>query len=111
MTSLISKSCMKTIWCALVAILFLSFTDINKAQAFQKKSADTVSTSDVQFTDIKTAADSAAERSKAALSGAAKATQEAAKTANKASGAQAASPEKKQTLWERSEERRVGKEC
>jgi thiol:disulfide interchange protein DsbD len=91
---------MKTIWCTLVAILFLSFTGINKAQAFQKKSADTVSTSDVQFTDIKTAADSAAERSKAAMNGAAKATQEAVKTADKASGAQAASPEKQQTLWE-----------
>jgi thiol:disulfide interchange protein DsbD len=87
---------MKTIWCTLVAILFLSFTGINKAQAFQKKSADTVSTSDVQFTDIKTAADSVAEKSKAAM----KATQEAVKVANKASGAQVASPEKPKTLWQ-----------
>ncbi|WP_426669750.1 protein-disulfide reductase DsbD family protein [Mucilaginibacter sp. McL0603] len=87
---------MKTIWCALVAILFLSFAGINKAQAFQKKSADTVSTSDVQFTDIKTAADSAAEKNKAAI----KATQEAVKTASKASGAQVASPDKQQTLWQ-----------
>lgn len=100
MTSSISKSCMKTIWCTLVAILFLSFTGINKAQAFQKKSADTVSTNDVQFTDIKTAADSAAEKSKAAMSGAMKATQEAVKAADKESKAQALSPEKKQTLWE-----------
>jgi thiol:disulfide interchange protein len=100
MTSLISKSCMKTIWCALVTISFLSFTGINKAQAFQKKLADTVSASDVQFTDIKTAADSAAERSKAAMSGAAKATQAAVKTADKASSTQAAGPEKQQTLWE-----------
>ncbi len=96
MTSSISKSCMKTIWCTLVAILFLSFTDINKAQAFQKKSTDTVSTSDVQFTDIKTAADSAAERSKAALKDAAKVTQEAVKAADKASETQAVSPEKQQ---------------
>src|ERR1700743_1933363 len=100
MTSSISKSCMKTIWCTLVAILFLSFTGINKAQAFQKKSADTVSTSDVQFTDIKTAADSTAEKSKAAMSDAAKATQEAVKTADKASKEQSSSPEKRQTLWE-----------
>src|ERR1700761_3249814 len=100
MTSSISKSCMKTIWCALVAILFLSFTGINKAQAFQKKSTDTVSTSDVQFTDIKTAADSAAERNKAALKDAAKTTEEAVKAANKASGTHIVSPDKQQTLWQ-----------
>ena len=66
MTSPISKSRIKTIWLALFTAIVLSFTDTNQAHAFQKKQADTVSTSDVQFTDIPTAADSIAMRKKAA---------------------------------------------
>ena len=52
MTSSISKCYMKTIWLALFTTIVLSFTGINKVHAFQKKQADTVSTNDVQFTDI-----------------------------------------------------------
>jgi len=66
MTSSISKSCVKTIWLALVTVIILSFSATNQAHAFQKKQADTVSTSDVQFTDIPTAADNAAVRKKVA---------------------------------------------
>jgi len=50
----------------LITALILSIAGINKAQAIQAKKGDTVSTSDVQFTDIPTAADSIAARKKAA---------------------------------------------
>jgi len=43
------------------AIAAFIVTGINPAKAFQSKKADTVSTADVQFTDIPTAADSAKE--------------------------------------------------
>jgi thiol:disulfide interchange protein DsbD len=82
---------MKTIWYALIAVILFSFAGINHAQAIQKKPADTVSTSDVQFTDIPTAADSIAIRKKAA--------QEAAK-AKPAANVKIASPEKPQSLWQ-----------
>jgi thiol:disulfide interchange protein DsbD len=42
------------------AIITFLITGVNSAKALQNKKADTVSTSDVQFTDIPTAADSAA---------------------------------------------------
>ncbi|HEY4195210.1 MAG TPA: cytochrome c biogenesis protein CcdA [Mucilaginibacter sp.] len=63
---------------------------MSRAQAVQKKSADTVSTSDVQFTDIPTAADSIAIRKKAAL--------EAAKA--QPAVVKVASPEMPQSLWQ-----------
>jgi thiol:disulfide interchange protein len=84
-----SKSFMKTTWYALIAVVLLSFTCINNAQAVQKKSTDSVSTSDVQFTDIPTAADSVAIRKKAAL--------EAAKA--KPASVKVASPEMPESLW------------
>lgn len=91
MTSLISTSSIRAIFCALVATIVLSFAGINHVQAFQKKQADTVSTSDVQFTDIPTAADSAAARKKAVV--------EAAK-AKTTTDVKVASPEDSKGLWE-----------
>ena len=107
MTSLISKIYIKTIWLALVAVIVLSFAGTNQAHAFQKKQADTVSTSDVQFTDIPTAADSAAAKTRDAAEAALKqAKQQAA--ASKKTGVmltvvvdgKAISPEKQKTFWE-----------
>jgi thiol:disulfide interchange protein len=46
----------------LLSIVFFFFNSINPAEAYQKKSSDTVSTSDVQFTAIPTAADSAVKK-------------------------------------------------
>ncbi|MBV8388638.1 MAG: thioredoxin family protein [Mucilaginibacter sp.] len=91
MTSSISKSCIKTIWLTLITVIVLSFTGVNQAHAFQKKQADTVSTSDVQFTDIPTAADSIAARKKAAA--------ETAK-AKPASQTSISKPEAPKTLWQ-----------
>lgn len=91
MTSSISKSYMKTIWVTFITVIALSFITTNHAQAFQKKQADTVSTSDVQFTDIPTAADSIAIRKKAAA--------EAAKAKPSAQTA-IAKPEAPKTLWQ-----------
>jgi thiol:disulfide interchange protein DsbD len=82
---------MKAILCTLIAVIVFAFAGINHAQAFQKKSTDTVSTSDVQFTDIPTAADSLAARKKAA--------QEAAKVKS-VNNLKVASPEKPKTLWQ-----------
>jgi thiol:disulfide interchange protein len=56
---------MKAAFYVFITAIIFSFAGINKAQAIQKKSADTVSTSDVQFTDIPTAADSLAAKKKA----------------------------------------------
>lgn len=91
MTSSISKSYMKTIWVTIITVIALSFITTNHAQAFQKKQADTISTSDVQFTDIPTAADSIAIRKKAAA--------EAAK-AKPAAQTAIAKPEAPKTLWQ-----------
>jgi len=49
----------------LITLIIFSFAGVNKASAFQKKAADTVSSTGVQFTDIPTAADSLAARKKA----------------------------------------------
>lgn len=91
MTSSISKRFLKTIGLALITVIVLSFTGTNQAHAYQKKQADTVSTSDVQFTDIPTAADSIAMRKKAAA--------EAAKTKPVAKTT-VAKPEAPKTLWQ-----------
>lgn len=56
---------MKAAFYVFITAIIFSFAGINKAQAIQKKSADTVSTSDVQFTPIPTAADSLAAKKKA----------------------------------------------
>ena len=91
MTSSTLRNFMKAILCAVIAVVVFSFAGINKAQAFQKKSADTVSTSDVQFTDIPTAADSLAARKKAV--------QEAAKV-KPAEKVKVVGKEKPKTLWQ-----------
>ncbi|HEY4196129.1 MAG TPA: cytochrome c biogenesis protein CcdA [Mucilaginibacter sp.] len=96
MTFLTSRNCMKGLLYACITAIIFSFAGINSAHAIQKKSADTVSTGDVQFTDIPTAADSAAARAKEAM----KATQQAVKQANKASGSSISSPEMPKTLWQ-----------
>src|SRR5438045_4043800 len=91
MASLIPKSLMKAIFCAVMVMLIVSFAGIDHAKAFQKKQADTVSTGDVQFTGIPTAADSIARRKKA--------TQEVAKI-KPANNIKVAGPEKPKTLWQ-----------
>jgi thiol:disulfide interchange protein DsbD len=82
---------MKAIICTLIAVIVFAFAGINHAQAFQKKSTDTVSTSDVQFTDIPTAADSLAARKKAQ--------QEAAKV-KPAANVKVNNTEAPKTLWQ-----------
>jgi len=73
----------------LITLVIFSFAGISQVKAFQKKAADTVSSSGVQFTDIPTAADSLAARKKAIDS------------VKKSSAArQIAAPEKPKTLWE-----------
>lgn len=73
----------------LVAVTMLSISGIQKARAFQKK-ADTVSTGDVQFTDIQTSADSVA---------AAKKKQDTVKVKSTTASATANADEKPKTLW------------
>jgi thiol:disulfide interchange protein len=90
MTSSTTRNYMKAVH-ACIAVIVLSFASVNQAHAIQKKSTDTVSTSDVQFTDIPTSADSIAIRKKVA--------QEAAK-AKPITAVKIASPEKPQTLWQ-----------
>src|SRR5665213_1324121 len=96
MTSLTSRNCMKGLLYACITAIVFSFAGINQAHAIQKKSADTVSTSDVQFTDIPTAADSAAARAREVM----KATRQAVKQANKASGNSISNPGMPKTLWQ-----------
>ena len=93
MAPLIPGKSIKAIWYALATLIVLSCVSMNKAQAFQKKSADTVSSNDVQFTDIQTATDSAATKTRAAV----KTVQQASKDASKAAGN--SSPEKQETIW------------
>ncbi len=82
-----------------LSFIVISFAGTQRAYAFQKP-ADTVSSNDVQFTDIKTAADSAAEETQKAMNATRKATEDAVKSAKLASAAHISSPEKQQTLWE-----------
>ena len=78
-----NRSYMRATLYVLMTALILSIAGINKAQAIQAKKGDTVSTSDVQFTDIPTAADSIAARKKAAQEKeVAKTTQEVSKITN-----------------------------
>jgi thiol:disulfide interchange protein len=82
---------MKAAFYVFITAIIFSFAGINRAQAIQKKSADTVSTSDVQFTDIPTAADSLAAKKKAQ--------QVIAKT-KPAASVKINNPQKPKSLWE-----------
>src|ERR1700712_264327 len=97
MTTPKPRNWMKTAFYILITTILISFVGTNHAQAFQKKAADTVSTGDVQFTDIPTAADSIKARKDAA---AAKYAQQAQKNASKVVSAQVTDPEKSKGLWE-----------
>jgi thiol:disulfide interchange protein len=87
-----SQDFMRTRLYALIAVILFSFAGINSAKAVQTKPADTVSTSDVQFTTIQTAADSFAAKKKAAHDSL---KAKAAATKTPADGA-----EKPKTLWQ-----------
>jgi thiol:disulfide interchange protein len=91
MTSSTPRNYMKAILCTLIAVIVFAFAGINHAQAFQKKSTDTVSTSDVQFTDIPTAADSLAARKKA---------QQEASKVKPAANVKVNNTETPKTLWQ-----------
>jgi thiol:disulfide interchange protein DsbD len=82
---------MKAAFYVFITAIIFSFAGINKAQATQTKSADTVSTNDVQFTPIPTAADSLAAKKKAQ--------QEIAKT-KPAVSVKINNPEKPKSLWQ-----------
>ncbi|TWJ03534.1 thiol:disulfide interchange protein DsbD [Mucilaginibacter frigoritolerans] len=82
---------------AMILLLTLSFFLIggtHEVKAFQTKTADTVSSSDVQFTTIPTAADSIAARKKAQAAATTK------PAVNNAAATKVSSPEKPKTLWE-----------
>jgi thiol:disulfide interchange protein len=83
---------MKTAFYALITALILTLAGSGSANAFQQKPADTVSSNDVQFTTIPTAADSLAAKKKINV--------DAAKVKTAKSNSQIASPEKPKTLWE-----------
>lgn len=87
---------LRTILATLAILAIFCSVNATSALAIQKNKADTVSTTDVQFTDIPTAADSIAIRKKAADS-AAKA-QSVAK--QKGQQQKAPSTEKPKTLWQ-----------
>ncbi|MDN3550727.1 protein-disulfide reductase DsbD family protein [Mucilaginibacter aquaedulcis] len=86
--------CLRVLLVLIAAIAIFCTTGTTTALAAQKNNVDTVSTSDVQFTDIPTAADSIAIRKKAADS--------AAKTvaAKPAVSQSAPTSEKPKTLWQ-----------
>ncbi|MEN0056841.1 MAG: cytochrome c biogenesis protein CcdA [Mucilaginibacter sp.] len=84
--------CLRTVLVLITALLIFCTTNVKTASAAQK--SDTVSTTDVQFTDIPTAADSIAIRKKAADS-ASKAT-----VAKPTATPSAPTSEKPKTLWQ-----------
>ncbi|WP_377026769.1 protein-disulfide reductase DsbD family protein [Mucilaginibacter ginsenosidivorans] len=86
-----TRAGMKAILCTLIAVIVFSFAGSERANAFQKDPADTISSSDVQFTTITTAADSIAAAKK-------KQQQEKVKPAAKSYNAPA--NEKPKTLWQ-----------
>ena len=102
MVSLTKTNELRALFCLIIVVIAFSVTGINIAAA-QKKS-DTVSTGDIQFTDIPSAADSiaarkAAKAAQAALQssgGAAKVTKDAQQTVKP----KIANPEKSKTLWQ-----------
>ncbi len=87
-----SQNFMRTTLYALLAVILFSFTGIGTAKAVQIKPADTVSSSDVQFTTIQTAADSFAAKKKAA--------QDSLKAKAVTKKTSADSTEKPKTLWQ-----------
>lgn len=89
MTYLKKRTGIKAALVLLLTVALFSVAGVSQSAAFQKKAADTVSTNDVQFTDIPTAADSAAIRKK-----------EAVNQAKAKPVAQVAAPAKPQSLWE-----------
>jgi thiol:disulfide interchange protein len=100
-----SQNFMRTTLYALVAIIVFSFAGINSAKAVQAKVADTVSSSDVQFKDITTSADSfqakkALKAAQNATNNAMKATEAAVKAADKANGKPLSETDKPKTLWQ-----------
>ncbi|HEY4324485.1 MAG TPA: cytochrome c biogenesis protein CcdA [Mucilaginibacter sp.] len=62
MRSLSKRTSLKHKIVLLIAVITFGLAGVNPAKSFQKKAADTVSTSGVQFTSIPTAADSIAMR-------------------------------------------------
>src|ERR1700761_8519239 len=99
MTTPKPRNWMKTTFYILIAAILISFVGINHAQAFQKKAADTVSTGDVQFTDIPTAADSIkARKDAAAAKQASKITDDVSK--NNSTGITVSLPSMPKSLWQ-----------
>ena len=85
---------LRTLLVVITAIVVFCTAGPATASAAQKSNTDTVSTSDVQFTDIPTAADSIAIRKKAADSAA------KANVAKPAASQSAPTSEKPKTLWQ-----------
>ncbi|WP_295672479.1 cytochrome c biogenesis protein CcdA [uncultured Mucilaginibacter sp.] len=90
MTYSINRNYLRAAFTLLVLFVVL-ISGVTPASAFQGKKADTVSTSDVQFTTIPTAADSFAARKKQA---------DTVKKSNGAVKTTAAANDKPKTLWE-----------
>ncbi|HTI60341.1 protein-disulfide reductase DsbD family protein [Mucilaginibacter sp.] len=82
---------LKTTLIALITIVVFSFGGTQRASAFQKSAPDTVSSSDVQFTTIPTAADSIAT---------AKKKQQLGKAKHSVNRYSAQTEEKPKTLWQ-----------
>jgi thiol:disulfide interchange protein DsbD len=80
---------MRSVLYTLITLMVFSFAGISRANAFQDKKADTVSSSGVQFTDIPTAADSLAARKKAMDS-----------VKKLSTATHVVAPEKPKTLWQ-----------
>jgi len=86
--------CLRTALVLITVLVVFCTTGVTSALAIQKNTADTVSTSGIQFTDIPTAADSIAIRKKAADSVA------KASVAKPAASQSAPTSEKPKTLWQ-----------
>jgi thiol:disulfide interchange protein DsbD len=85
---------LRTLLVLITVLVMFCTTGATTASAVQKNKADTVSTSDIQFTDIPTAADSIAIRKKTADSAA------KAVAAKPAANQTAPTTEKPKTLWQ-----------
>jgi thiol:disulfide interchange protein len=92
MISYKTRNCTKAILCLFIAVVVLLIAGANTAQAVQKKPVDTVSTSDVQFTPIRTAADS--------LAAAKKQQKQIAKASPEIEKSASAAREMPKTLWQ-----------
>lgn len=87
------KKKVKVLLYTLITFSVILFTGVNQVKAAQKKTADTVSTGDVKFTDIPTAADSMAAKAQAKTDSVSKKTAAISK-------AHYSAPEQPKTLWE-----------